>query len=204
MPSYKLYYFNGRGRAEVARLIFAAAGQQYEDIRYTSEQWPAHKADFHFGQMPVLEVDGAKIGQSAAIVHFLGVQLGLAGKTPVDTFKVHAMAETVRDLGEPLGKMMFEKDEERKKKMREEFETVTLKNYLEKFELHLKDASGCFLVGGALSYADLALYNTLFNINNVLGRDVLASHPHLAKHFQATGAHPKIAEYVAKRAPTQF
>jgi glutathione S-transferase len=203
MPSYKLYYFNGRGRAELARLIFAAAGQQYEDVRYAQDQWPAHKGEFHFGQLPALEVDGTKVAQSAAIAHFLAVQFGLAGKTPVDTFKVHAMAETVRDLGEPLGKIMFEKDEERKKKLREEYET-TLKNFLEKFESHLKGASGGFLVGGALSYADLALYNTLFNINNVLGRDVVASHPHLAKHYQAIAAHPHIAAYLAKRAQTPF
>lgn len=39
MPAYKLHYFNSRGRAEPSRLIFAAAGVQYQDIRYTPEEW---------------------------------------------------------------------------------------------------------------------------------------------------------------------
>lgn len=33
MATYKLTYFNGRGRAEVARLLFAAADVTYEDVR---------------------------------------------------------------------------------------------------------------------------------------------------------------------------
>ena len=39
MPQYKLLYFNVKGRAELARLIFAYAGQKYEDVRYTSEEF---------------------------------------------------------------------------------------------------------------------------------------------------------------------
>jgi len=37
--SYKLTYFNGRGRAELCRLIFAQAGVQYEDVRIERGQW---------------------------------------------------------------------------------------------------------------------------------------------------------------------
>ena len=33
MPQYKLTYFNARGRGEVARILFAVTGQEYEDKR---------------------------------------------------------------------------------------------------------------------------------------------------------------------------
>jgi glutathione S-transferase len=42
MPKYVLHYFDGRGRAELTRLIFAAAGLQYTDNRV--KDWPAKKA----------------------------------------------------------------------------------------------------------------------------------------------------------------
>lgn len=44
MPSYKLKYFNAKGRAEVVRLIFAQAGVKYEDVRIDLADWPSHKS----------------------------------------------------------------------------------------------------------------------------------------------------------------
>ena len=44
MPHYKLTYFNVRGRAEPIRMIFKAAGVEFEDIRITGEEWSALKA----------------------------------------------------------------------------------------------------------------------------------------------------------------
>lgn len=41
MSEIKLTYFNGRGRAELTRLIFAAAGQKYTDERILD--WPKGK-----------------------------------------------------------------------------------------------------------------------------------------------------------------
>ncbi|CAF1152466.1 unnamed protein product, partial [Brachionus calyciflorus] len=41
MSSYKLTYFNGRGRGETTRLIFALAAVQFEDIRINlPDDWP--------------------------------------------------------------------------------------------------------------------------------------------------------------------
>ena len=43
MVQYKLTYFNFRGRGEIVRLVFAAAGVAYEDKRVEVSDWPALK-----------------------------------------------------------------------------------------------------------------------------------------------------------------
>ena len=43
MPTYKLFYVNARGRAEIVRLTFAQADVEYEDIRFGREEWPKYK-----------------------------------------------------------------------------------------------------------------------------------------------------------------
>jgi glutathione S-transferase len=42
-PSYKLVYFNARGKAEHIRFIFAYAGVDYEDERISQDKWPELK-----------------------------------------------------------------------------------------------------------------------------------------------------------------
>ena len=43
MDKVKLTYFNGRGRAEVARLILSIAGEEFEDNRIEFSDWEALK-----------------------------------------------------------------------------------------------------------------------------------------------------------------
>lgn len=42
-PSYKLIYFNARGRAEHIRYVLAYAGVDYVDERLPKERWPELK-----------------------------------------------------------------------------------------------------------------------------------------------------------------
>lgn len=71
VAEYKLVYFNFRGRGEVIRLIFAAAGQKYDDHRFEMAQWSEYKPKSPLGTCPWLEIrdDGKVItlGQSTAI-----------------------------------------------------------------------------------------------------------------------------------------
>ncbi len=46
--SFKLTYFNLRGRAELARIIFAYAGVEYEDSRIEKEDWPGMKESLYW------------------------------------------------------------------------------------------------------------------------------------------------------------
>lgn len=92
MAIYKLVYFNLRGRAEIARIILAVGGQEYEDFRFEREQWPEFKPSTPFGQVPVLEVtEGGKtvkIAQSLAIARFLARKFNLDGKTDIEKGEV--------------------------------------------------------------------------------------------------------------------
>ena len=44
MGKMKLIYFNARGRAELARLILAQAGEDYIDERVERDDWPKLKS----------------------------------------------------------------------------------------------------------------------------------------------------------------
>ena len=39
MPVYKLHYFEARGRAEAARMLFKLGGQAFEDVRVPDAVW---------------------------------------------------------------------------------------------------------------------------------------------------------------------
>jgi glutathione S-transferase len=84
MVEYKLYYFDVRGLAEVVRLVFAATGQKYEDVRFTRDKWPELKPKAPFGKAPFLEItDGSKtftISQSKTIARYLSRKFDMAGK----------------------------------------------------------------------------------------------------------------------------
>lgn len=43
MVHYKLTYFNVRGRAELARLIFHYKGVEFEDFRFQRDEWAKYK-----------------------------------------------------------------------------------------------------------------------------------------------------------------
>ncbi len=44
MPQYKLTYLDGRGRAEIIRLVFAAAGVDFEDHRVSLDEFAQFKS----------------------------------------------------------------------------------------------------------------------------------------------------------------
>jgi glutathione S-transferase len=205
MSTYKLYYFNGRGRAEVSRLIFAAAGQKYEDIRWEHSEWPTHKADTPLGQMPVLEVDGVKIPQSITIARFLAKQFKLAGKDNLEQAKVDAVIDTLSDLFMAFVPTRMEKDEAKKQELTKKFLEEDLPKHLKNLEIlgKLYGNGGPFFVGNQLTWSDLLFYNVGETFLGV-DENCLNNYPWLKQNRAEVAKHPKIAEYLKNRPKTAF
>lgn len=130
MSEYKLYYFNARGRGEVVRLVFAAAGQKFEDIRFTHEEWPNHKPKSPTGQSPFVEVtEGGKtfaLAQSVSIARFLARRFNLAGTGDQEQAEVDMYVDQITDLINEMAHAHYrEKDEARKKELQHKLETET-------------------------------------------------------------------------------
>ncbi|KAK6024243.1 glutathione S-transferase protein [Ostertagia ostertagi] len=97
MVHYKLTYFDGRGLAEIIRQILVVGGSDFEDVRYSFEEFPKHKEELPFGQVPVLEVDGKQLAQSHAIARYLARSFGLAGKSAWEEAIVDSIADLCKD-----------------------------------------------------------------------------------------------------------
>jgi len=163
-PQYTLHYFGVRGKGELIRLCFHAAGQSFVDKRYSFEDWPAIKSDMPLKQMPVLETsDGQMYCQSLPIARYVAKKFRLMGETVEEELYVDMIVETFwTEIGLRIGKSYFGNDEEGKKRAKEE-NTKLFPVILERIESWVR---GDFFLGDRLSLADLALIDVESLIEN--------------------------------------
>jgi glutathione S-transferase len=96
-PTLKLYYFDMPGRAEPTKMMLNYAGIPFENFAFPRDQWPELKQKMPYGQVPVLEVDGKMLAQTAAIERYAAK---LAGLTPEDSWtsaKVDEYLELIKE-----------------------------------------------------------------------------------------------------------
>jgi len=201
MPSYKLCYFNGRGLGEVSRLIFAQAGQEYEDFRWERDDWPKHKPNAPTGQGPWLEVDGAKIGQSTAIARYLAKQFDLAGKGDLEQAQVDMVVCCMEDLRNTLMPIFAEKDEEKQAAIRAQILAEKLPAAFERLDNLL---TGDFFVGNAVTWADLHVAHYLSMLCHFKVEGEIEKYSKLRDHKARVEALPNIAAWIAKRPQSEF
>jgi glutathione S-transferase len=206
MSTYKFHYYNARGRGEICRLIFAAAGEKFEDIRYELTEWPSHKAEMPLGQIPVLEYNGVKLPQSLSIARFLAQQFELAGKDNFEQAKVDAVVDTILDLTTKTVAFSFEKDQAKKQELIKKFLDEELSKHLENLEVlrKLYGDDGPYFVGNKLTWADLYFYHCGDTFLRILGGNCLDGHSWLQQNRAEVEKQPKIAEYLKNRPKTAF
>ena len=203
MPTYKLTYFKARGAAELSRFIFAQAGVEYEDVRIDhGEEWAALKPTMPFGVLPVLEVDGKKLGSSMTIARYLAETFGLAGENAFENAEITSIMDTVTDMVKEVGKYWFgpeAKSEELQKKLRDE----VVPSKLKLFEKRSSTNENGWQFGGKLTWADFGIYISLDWVIMTVGDDILKDYPSLTKLRASVEALPKIAEWIKNRPVTE-
>lgn len=224
MPTYKLTYLDIRGLAETARFLFAIAKVPYEDVRLslnfgtpgdfstiTRPEFDAAKAagelDAGLGKVPILEVDGVKIGQSKAIERFLAKEFGLNGDSAVQAAQVDQLCETVRDFKDAYGKVKGIKDEAEKKTAMDKWFAEDLPGHIKAAEKSVPAGSGPWLVGSKVSLADIHWFVFLAApkgyFDNAEGaKAAFQECPCIKAAVEAVAAIPELQEWMAKRKDT--
>lgn len=217
MPSYTLYYFNGRGRAEICRMLFAAASVQYTDKRIEFSEWNTFRNKMPASMLPVLEIDGkTHIPQSMAIARYLAREFGFYGRNSIEMARIDYICDSLYELFHDYMRMYHEKDgrlyasmqmENRQKpevELRQRYmETCRrILPFLERTIL-IYDGGNQYFMGDQISLADFmcaaALENPLQDNSGLL-----SSCPKLQALRNRVAAHPKIAAYLKKRENTDF
>jgi glutathione S-transferase len=222
-PGYKLTYFDARGAAELARIVLVASKTEWDDVRFPiamvdgKPAVPEFQAAKESGALkvnmdraPLLELEGGfAIGQSRAIERFLARRHGLFGADELEGAMIDAVVEHTRDIKEAYSRAVppFGPDSEEKAAKLATWYGETLPGWLARLERALPAASGAHCaVGGALSLADLAIWQLLKdNFQDVAGAAAAAKGcPRLNAIADGVAALPQIAGYVAGRPKTMM
>jgi len=207
MPTYKLYYLNGRGRAEQIRLVFAQAGVPYEDIRLTGEKWAEFKPKTPYGFVPVLEVDGKMLAGSLPIVRYVAEQHGLAGSNAFENADIASITDVLDDLGQKLFQFYFEKDEARKAELKKALGETHFPRYLGALEKRAagNNSADGWIIGQRVTYADFGVYlMCTYVAMESGGENVLDKYPTLKKLKESVEKLTAIAKWLKERPGTQF
>ena len=207
MPNYKLYYFNGRGAAEVIRLVFAQAGVEYEDVRLTwdGSQWAEFKPKTPYGVMPVLDIDGKVVGGSMPITRYLARQFGLAGDDDMARLVLEGAEDAINDFKTKMYAMFFEKDEEKKATLKKDLTENVIPMSFGALERLAASNTACaegWFHGSKVSYVDFFFTHIVEYIMEHASPNAVDDYPALKKLTESVKSLPNIAKWIKERPQT--
>ena len=159
MPQLKLVYFDfDGGRGEPARLAMHIGNIEFEDFRFTFDQFPEVKKTTPLGQVPTLFVDGKQVTQGNAINRYVGKMAGLYPEDPMQALLCDEIMGALEDVTNKLvGTFGLEGDV--LKQAREELAAGPITQYLTWTTDRLAEQGGEYFVGNTLSMADLKVFS---------------------------------------------
>ncbi|XP_071800931.1 S-crystallin SL11-like [Asterias amurensis] len=202
MTTYKLQYFDGRGRGEVIRMLLSLGGKKFEDVRYSMAQWGDVKKDLPLAQLPILYVDGKPLCDSSAISSYLAREFGYYGSNNWEAALIDQVVGVIIDLWTPLVMTIFLPDEAAQLAKQKEIFDGKAHGFLKFLEDALcknKEGDG-FFVGDKISLADLNFHTSWETLQNLKYTEKnLDKYPKLAALQARLSADKDLSGYLAAR-----
>lgn len=218
---YDLYYWPEiQGRGEFVRLALEDAGADYRDVARLSEQegggYPALMALLDGRTVerppfapPFLKDGDIVVGQTAAILLYLGPRLGLAPADEPGRLWTHQIQLTIADLiaeahdtHHPIAAELYYEDQKAEAARRAAaFRQHRIPKYLGWFErILVRNPFGDrHLVGDAATYAELSLFQVVEGLRYAFPRATrreLARTPRVAALHAAVAERPRLKAYL--------
>jgi len=85
------------GRAEILRLMLKEVRQPFTEVNVEYKEWTPLKSKYPFGQLPVLEIDGVFLPQSAAMERWAARTFNLYGANVMESARVDVIVEALKE-----------------------------------------------------------------------------------------------------------
>ena len=217
--AYELFYWPSiQGRGEFIRLALEESGMDYVDVARGPGGVEAMMAAMKEGAQPsfappFLRSGEVTIGQTAAILLYLGERHGLAPQDVAGRLWTHQLQLTIADLvGEahdthhPVGNSLYYEDQQDESRRRSaDFTAARIPKFLDYFSRVLGGQD--YLLGDQLTYADLSLFQVLEGLRYAFpnaSKAVLAKHPNLDGLRRRVAERPRIKAYLASKRRLPF
>ncbi len=229
MTPYQLHYWPTiQGRGEFVRLALEAAGAPYVDVarepaakgggesKLMRDLGDAHNPRPSFA--PPFLVDGdVVVGQTSAILLYLGPRLGLSGSGEADALWTHQLQLTVadavveaHDTHHPIASAKYYEDQRESAMERaKDFRENRIPKFLGWFErvLQRNPAGDTHLVAASLTYADLSLFQLVAGLRYAFPKATaraLAKAPAVARLHDNVARRQRVHDYLQSKRRIAF
>lgn len=163
-------------------------------------------SDAPYGVAPWLEIDGVKLPDSIAIMHYLGKKYNLAGKTDLEAAQIQGCVEFIRDVLRDIRPYILVKlgrEQGDLEKLKKEVFLPKIENAMTRLTSIIKGSGNGFLFKSGLTYADFSLAEFVYSMLQ-REKDEISKYSVIIEHQKKVYGLPKIKEYISKRKETDF
>ena len=205
MSTYRITYFDiDGGRAEPVRIALHAAGVDFEDRRISFQEFGQIRNELRFTCVPVLEVDGAQITQSNAMLRYAG---RLANLYPSDDVMQSFYCDEILGAAEDVTNAIvrtFGKEGDALREAREKLVSGRLTVMLDGLEALLLRGGGTWFADDRFTVADLkaaemSRWLSSGALEHIPQDCVQTIAPSLAEHHARVQAEPVVIDYYKSR-----